>query len=74
MQSCKGGLSLERFSDPEIYLLWGGKPKSREYVTELLGAASDEDGSAVWPFLILHERNIECSLRTPPTRHLMIGQ
>lgn len=46
-------LLLQWFSDPEIYRWWGGKPKTREYVIDLLHVINDDDGT-VWPFIILH--------------------
>jgi len=48
-------LMLRWLSDPEIYRWWGGKPKTREYVVQLLRATIDDDGGSVWPFLILRK-------------------
>lgn len=48
-----GTLLLQWLYDPEIYRWWGGKPKSRDVVTDLLHVTQDDDGSTLWPFVIL---------------------
>ncbi|HET9393405.1 MAG TPA: GNAT family N-acetyltransferase [Candidatus Rubrimentiphilum sp.] len=48
-------LLLQWLYDPEIHRWWGGKPKSREIVTGLLHVSHDDDGSTLWPFIILQD-------------------